>query len=618
MKQFLNVSLATLVAGISIVASAGERVGDFALIDHQGAFHQMSWYDDNNAVVIFSHAVGEEVSAETITILNELQTKYQQQGVVFFGLNPGLQEDRELVGTNAAENGIDLPILMDDTQLVAELLGLTRIGEVVVYDPTNFELHYRGSIQGQLDQVLQQLLNDEDSDLIETASTGTVISYASSNQTAALSYENDIAPIIAENCASCHRDGGIAPFAMDSHLTVQGWSPMIKEVVMTKRMPPGQVDNKIGHKIADAMNLTDPEMQKLIHWIDEGSVIDTDNDPLAALVWPESKWEMGEPDLIVAIPPQSIPATGILDYLNVVVDLGLEKDVWVRGSQVIAGEPSALHHVLTGVIPPEGKKSQQEIFMQIVNSLPPEKARVIQMQIMEAMSSGDGINFGALLNSLPPEANISALFSGSQGVDSASIAGYAAGAKAQWNDPGVGGLLRAGSSLEMQLHYTTVGRELTDASEVGIWFYPEGEIPTQRMSGAIANNFNISIPAGAKDHEMVVEVTVHEDAYLESFLPHMHFRGKRMRFKAIYPDGTEELLLSVPNYSFNWQLNHRLEEPLLVPAGTKIQAIGAFDNSRQNEYNPDPDSEIFWGEQSSEEMFMGFYSWKNADQAGAH
>ena len=116
---------------------------------------------------------------------------------------------------------------------------------------------------------------------------------------------------------------------------------------------------------------------------------------------------------------------------------------------------------------------------------------------------------------------------------------------------------------------------------------------------------------------MVAMVTVHEDAYLQSFLPHMHFRGKRMKFVAQYPDGSEELLFSVPNYSFNWQLNHTLAEPLLVPAGTKIKAIGAFDNSRQNAYNPDPDSEIVCGEQSWQEMFMGFYSWKNANQSGS-
>jgi len=617
MKLFLTFSFTVLMASVAMVAHAGERVGDFALIDNHGAFHQMSWYDDQNAVVILTHSVGVQVSENELTYLHELQSKYQQQGVVFFGLNPGLQTDRESVLADVVESGINMPVLMDDAQLVAELLGLTHVGEAVIYNPVNFELLYRGPVQERMGQVLEQILAGQDVGLSESPSSGVAIDYANAAQLASLSYENEIAPIIAENCASCHRDGGIAPFAMDSHLTLQGWSPMIKEVVMTKRMPPGQVDNKVGHKIVDAMNLSDSDMQKLVHWIDQGSQMDSETDPLTELVWPESKWTRGEPDLIVAIPPQVVPATGIVEYLNVEIDLGLEKDVWVRGSQIIAGEPSVLHHVLTGVIPPEGRKSQQEIFMQIINSLPPEKARPIQQQIMAAVSSGKEVNFNEILNSLPPEADLSALFTGSQDADSASIAGYASGATGQWNDPGVGGLLRAGSSLDLQLHYTTVGRELTDASELGIWLYPEGEVPAERMSGAIANNFNIRIPAGAKDYEMVAEITVHEEAYLESFLPHMHFRGKRMRFNAVYPDGREELLLSVPNYSFNWQLNHRLEEPLLVPAGTKIQAIGAFDNSRQNEYNPDPDSEIFWGEQSWQEMFMGFYSWKNADQGGS-
>ena len=615
MSKLLKIILSPLIAMMTVSVYGGERVGDFALIDHQGAFHHMAWYDDHEAVVILAAANDAAGSQRALAELQALQEKYQQQGVVFFMLNPGLQSDRAAVQADTIAMGIEFPVLMDDSQLVSEMLGFTRLGEAVVYDPGNFEVLYRGPVHDSLEQVLQQLLTGEVVELVEVASAGTLIDYASAATHTGLSYENDIAPIIAQNCANCHRAGGIAPFALDSLLAVQGWSPMIKEVVMTRRMPPGQVDNKVGLKIRDAMNLSDEEMQKLVHWVNAGSIADTDNDPLAALVWPETKWEHGEPDLVVAIPPQSIPATGIVEYLNVEIDLGLEKDMWVRGSQVIAGEPSALHHILTGVIPPEGRKSQQEIFMQIVNSLPPEQARPIQQKLMAAVTSGEDINFNEILNSLPPEADISALFTGSQDENTASIAGYAAGAGAQWNEPGVGGLLRAGSSLDLQLHYTTTGRELTDASEIGLYFYPEGEVPTQRMSGAIANNFNISIPAGAKDHEMVAMVTVHEDAYLQSFLPHMHFRGKRMKFIAQYPDGSEELLLSVPNYSFNWQLNHTLAEPLLVPAGTKIKAIGAFDNSRQNAYNPDPDSEIVWGEQSWQEMFMGFYSWKNANQS---
>ena len=209
------------------------------------------------------------------------------------------------------------------------------------------------------------------------------------------------------------------------------------------------------------------------------------------------------------------------------------------------------------------------------------------------------------------------VFLGGGNGDSASIAGYAPGNNINLNPEGVGGLLKAGSTLSLQMHYTTSGKETTDATEIGIYFYDKGVVPEERMSGGVGNAFIIAIPAQAKDHEMELVTLVREDAEIYSLMPHMHFRGKRMKFTAVYPDGSEELLLSVPAYSFNWQLSHEFEEPLLVPAGTKIIAVGAFDNSSQNAYNPDPNSEVSWGEQSWEEMFMGFYSWKNVDQSGS-
>lgn len=617
----MKISQATLLgflfSGLVLSASAGERLGDFALIDHQGTFHHMAWYDDNKAVVIVAFSSEAADAAATLAAVNALQAKYQDQGVVFFLLNPGLETDRDAMQAAATAQGIDLPVLMDDTQLVTQLLGLTRLGEAVVYNPANFEALYRGPMQMEMEHVLQQSLAGNNGELVALESEGISIDLSASAAHANPSYSQDIAPLIAENCATCHRVGGIAPFAMDSLLAVQGWSPMIKEVVMTKRMPPGQVDNKVGHKLRNEMNLSDAETQQLVHWIDAGAQADSDDDPLARLTWPDSKWSHGEPDLIVAIPPQTVPATGIVDYMDIVVDLNLDKDVWVRGSEIIAGAPSVLHHILTGVIPPEGKRSQQEIFMAIVNSLPPEVSGPIMQKLMQASTSGQPIDMNAILNSLPPEANISPLLGGATDPDTAAIAGYAPGARGLMNAPGVGGLLRAGSKLELQVHYTTVGKEMTDASEIGLYFYPEGEVPAERMSTAIANNFNISIPAGAKDHEMQATVIVPEAAYLQSFLPHMHFRGTRMKFFAEYPDGSEELILSVPDYSFNWQFGHALAEPLLVPAGTRIKAVGAFDNSAQNVYNPDPNSDVFWGEQSMQEMFMGFYTWKNADQAGS-
>jgi mono/diheme cytochrome c family protein len=609
--------LAATLASATTLLGAAERVGDFALIDHQGTFHHMAWYDDQAAIVLMVQANGASEVRANLPAFQALQSRYRDQGVVFMLLNPGLQTDRSSVQSDLASLGSTLPVLMDDAQLVAEVLGVTRLGEAVIYDPKRFEVIYRGPVQEHLGTALQQFLAGEDVQL-SAAAEGTLIEFPAlaRHQDAAPSYVADVAPIIAENCASCHRAGGIAPFALDSSLAAQGWSPMIREVVMTKRMPPGQIDNKVGHKIRNEMNLSDAEMQTLIHWVDAGSPVDGSVDPLAQLTWPDSKWQNGEPDLIVQIEPQTIPATGIVDYMNIPVDLGLAEDVWIRGSEVIPGDTSVVHHVITTVVPPEGARDQREVLIELINSLPVERAQQVRTAMFAAAASGQRPNIGEILELLGPDVNIGAFLGGSGDVDQASVAGYAPGTASDMYPPGTGGLLRAGTSLNLQMHYTTSGKETVDRTEIGIYFYPEGEIPAERMSGGVGNAFDIEIPAQAKDHEMEITTVVNKDAYIHSLMPHMHFRGKRMDFTAVYPDGREELLLSVPNYSFNWQLTHSLEEPLFLPAGTRIVARGAFDNSSQNPYNPDPNATIFWGEQSWEEMFMGFYSWKNADQGG--
>ena len=613
MKNSFQLTLCALVIMCTSVVNAGERVGDFALIDHQGAFHHMTWYDDQNAVVIMPLA---NDSVEYLPDFQALQAKYQEQGVVFFLMNPGLTTSRSEVQAAALAQNINLPILMDDTQLVTEMLGITRLGEVVVYAPGSFEVLYRGPIVDQLEQSLEQVIDGNRGDLVALASTGAAIEFPAAEAHQSLSYENDIAPIIAENCASCHREGGIAPFAMDSNLAVQGWSPMIREVVLTKRMPPGQIDNKVGHKIKNEMNLSDSDMQKLVHWVNAGSPVESDNDPLTELIWPESKWSLGEPDLIVQIEPQTIPATGTVDYMDIPIDLGLDRDVWIKGSQVAPGDPSVVHHVITTVVPPEGAPNCQQILMNVLAGLPEDRAQAIRSQLFAAMASGEQPNIAAILGQIP-EIDISAFIGGSSNPNMASIAGYAPGNDISLNPEGVGGLLKAGSTLSLQMHYTTSGKESVDATEIGIYFYEEGVVPRERMSGGVGNTFALDIPSQAKDHELELTTTVRQDAEIFSLMPHMHFRGKRMKFTAVYPDGSEELIVSVPAYSFNWQLAHELEEPMFVPAGTKIVAVGAFDNSSQNAFNPDPSIEVKWGEQSWEEMFMGFYSWKNINQGSS-
>ena len=612
MNKTSSFVLAAAITAASGTAAAGERVGDFALIDHNGAFQSMAWHDDAAAIAILPQAVGATDTA-SLAAMQALQATYQEQGIEFFLLNPGLQTDRAAVAADIGS--VDMPVLMDDAQLVSEMLGLTRLDEAVLYNPSTFELLYRGPAAG-IESAIEQTLTGEKFDLISSATMGKAIDYRNASAHADLSYANDIAPIIAENCAECHREGGIAPFAMDNSLAVQGWSPMIREVVMTKRMPPGQIDNKVGHKIKNEMNLSDDEMQMLVHWINNGSVVEGDSDPLTALTWPNTKWTLGEPDLIVKVPAQTIPPTGTVDYMDIPIDLGLTEDRWVRGSEVVPGAPSVLHHIITTVVPPEGAPDFQQILMDILAKLPPEKSLAIRTKLFASIAAGERPDIDAIFREAP-EIDVSAFIGGGGSPDSASVAGFAPGNAVDLNPEGVGGLLRAGSTLNLQMHYTTSGKETTDETEIGIYFYPEGYVPDERMGGGVGNAFSINIPAQAKDHEMQLVTYVPEEAEIFSLMPHMHFRGKRMSFTAQYPDGGEELLLSVPAYSFNWQLKHELAEPLRVPAGTKIVATGAFDNSAQNPYNPDPATEVTWGEQSWEEMFMGFYTWKNVEQGGS-
>jgi len=614
-KNSLRQALSTLVS-ITITATAtsafaGERIGDFALIDHQGAQHHMAWYDDQAAVVILPQGIG-STDAQALSKLQDLQAQYAQQGVKFFLLNPGLQTDRAAV---ADALNSDLQVLMDDAQVVSEALGLSTMDEAVVYNPQNFEMAYRGPIQAELNAAIDGLLAGENRDLVTVAGSGAAIAHQGV-EGSALDYATDIAPIIAENCAECHREGGIAPFAMDNKLAVQGWSPMIREVVMTKRMPPGQIDNKVGHRMANEMNLQDDEIQKLVRWVNAGSPAQGDADPLTALVWPDTKWqlaaELGEPDVIVKVPPQTIPATGVVDYMDIPLDLGLTEDRWVRASEVAPDKAEVLHHIITTVVPPEGAADPQTAFLQAINSLPAERAAAIRAEMFATIAAGEQPNLDKIFRE-NPDIDVGFILGGGD-PNQASVAGYAPGNSFQLNPEGVGGMLKAGSSLSLQMHYTTSGKEVTDETEIAIYFYPEGYEPEERMSGGVGNAFTIEIPAGAKDHEMELVTYVPRDAEIHSLMPHMHFRGKRMDFTARYPDGTEETILSVPAYSFNWQLSHELAEPLKVPAGTQIIARGAFDNSGQNPYNPDPGIEVNWGEQSWEEMFMGFYTWKELNQ----
>ena len=558
----------TLFALITSSALGQERVGDFSLLDQSGYFHQMSWYDDKKAIAFLAQANRDESVANAILEFTRLAKAFSAEKIQFFLINSMGLRDREEVQAEMDRLGTQIPVLMDDAQIIGEALGIQRSAELILFDPSNFTVIHRGSLTGETESILNSIVAGEEFTAPETLEVGQPINYAAANNHRQHPpvYEADIAPIIEENCASCHRESGIAPFAMDSYSMIRGWSPMIREVVMTKRMPPGQIDPHIG-SFENDMLLADSEQQTLLHWIEAGAPRDGTADPLAHLFWPESEWAFGEPDLIIDIPPQEIPATGVLDYYNVMVDVDLEEDRWVRASQYVPGDRTVLHHTLHSIIPPGATRG------------------------------------GSLL--------------GGDDQDRPGIAPYIPGQAPRMEPPNTGGLLRAGTKIAMQMHYTTTGRAAVDESRIGVWFYPKDFVPQERTSGACACHFTstwVNIPPYDPDYEMTQSIVIDDDAYVYSFTPHMHFRGKRMRFYATFPDGTTEEMLNIANYNYNWQLAYTLKEPRFVPAGTKFTAVGAFDNSEQNQMNPDPSRSVPWGLQSMDEMFFGAVDWKYVDQ----
>lgn len=566
----LVLAVGLVATGVAAAASPAKRVGDFSLLDQKGYFHQLTYYSNNKAVVLLVQGNGSKATDKAIGAFKEAKSKYDGKAK-FFMINPYGDVPRADVQAQVDKYSTDIPVLMDDTQLVSEALGVKKTGEVIVLRPGSTEIAYRGSVK-YLDQALAALVADQPVKKAKSYTSGQPVKFAAqkAHDKREPSYSKDIAPILAENCARCHREGGVAPFAMNSYSIIQGFAPMIREVVLTKRMPPGQIDPHIGD-FKETFTLDADEQQKLIHWIEAGAKQDGAVDPLTQLKWPASKWALnGKPDLIIKVPPQQIPATGVLDYIRVVVPIeGMDRDRWVKASQYIAGDRTVLHHTLNDLIGP-GQKSA-----------------------------------GFLAGGDPNAARITAYIPGAQPAE----------------EPlNTGGLLKKGSSLALQLHYTTNGKPTTDASEIGLWFYGDDEIPQERMTNQCACIFTQGwdpIPPFASDHQMQQTITIKKDAHIYSMLPHMHFRGKRMRFYAEYPDGKKEELLNIAKYDYNWQLDYQLKEPKFVPAGTKIRAVAAFDNSTQNKANPDPARKVPWGQQSWDEMFFGSVTYKFVDQSGA-
>ena len=564
---------ATLLGAAVGLANAGERVSDFSLVDAEGRFFQLSRHANQDAVVLFTQDESRDMrkAAKDIAALTE---QFAGQKVEFLMLDSTGRADKAELRKAAEKAGISLRVLIDDTQLVAEELGLSRALEVAILDPAAKELVYRGALNDRFAEgkkarrasehyaadALQAMMAGEEV-TAQFASNGDAIDFAS-GELMSVSYANDVAPILEQRCVTCHQEGGIAPFAMSSHQMVQGWSPMIRETLITKRMPPGQIDAEYTNDFHGVNHITVEETQKLVHWIDSGAKNEGNTDPLAELQTEVVKWGHGEPDMIVDIPPQTIPASGTVEYRNLVLPLDLPEDKWVKAVEFVAGDTTVLHHIIAWAQAPDN-------------------------------GSGRGGAFGIL----------------NQGI---GLGAYAPGNAINTYPEGAGFPLEQGSGLILQMHYTTSGKETVDASQIGIHFWDEE--PERPILGGSAADLEIDIAPFEANHEMVATKKFRKDSYLTMVGPHMHYRGYDANFKLVYPDGSEEEVLNVPNYQFNWQKTYDFKEPKYMPAGTEMVFRATFDNSDMNPFNPDPSAEISWGEQTWQEMFFGFFRYVEADE----
>jgi hypothetical protein len=365
-----------------------------------------------------------------------------------------------------------------------------------------------------------------------------------------ISYAEAIAPLLTKRCVHCHSEGGIGPFAMSSYRKVQGWSDMIEEVVLTGRMTPWQADSHFG-EFANDFSLTTDEQRTLVHWIRAGSPRGSGPDPLADYKPEREEWKLGKPDYVIDIGEQSVPAEGIVQYRYIFIDSPADKDVWVRAVDVRPGNTRVLHHVIAwSVTNDNGKETERW------------------------------------------------------------LAGYAPGMGADEFPQGTAVLLPKGARLKFQMHYTVSGKPETDATRLGI--YLAKEPPRQELRTGVVLNQRLKIPPGAREHLESKTNRISRDVLLYSMNPHMHYRGKAMRYEAHYPDGKKEVLLSVPRYHFNWQRGYSLKQPKLLPKGTQLVVYAVWDNSELNHDNPDPKREVPWGEQTFDEMFFASYQFTNA------
>jgi hypothetical protein len=395
------------------------------------------------------------------------------------------------------------------------------------------------------------------------------ITLAAATNAPTVTFARDVAPILQKNCQACHRPGEAAPFSLLTYDQARPWAKAMKEAVLLKKMPPWFADPHYG-KFSNDRSLAQKDLDTLVAWAEAGTPLGDPKDLPPPVDFVEG-WSIPKPDIIYELPhPYQIPASGTIEYQKVVVPSGFTEDKWVQFAEARPDDRARVHHMILFIREPGShwlRDAKPGVFF------------------VAPKTTGTSVDTSALPSDF--------------------LVGYAPGQPAEILPPGQAKLIKAGSDLVLEIHYTTNGTASTDRSKFGLVFAKQP--PKERVLTLSATNGTFKIPPGDPNYKVDASFELGTAVKLASVHPHMHGRGKDFEYRIVYPTGETETLLRVPRYDWHWQLWYNLAKPIALPKGTRIDCTAHFDNSPNNPDNADPTKEVTWGDQSWDEMMVGFF-----------
>ncbi len=543
------------------------RLEEIDLVDYRGRTWRLADFQDDSILVVAFLGTECPLAKQYSIRLQELADQYRDQKVGMIAVMSNRQDSLEEIAAFASRQQVRFPIVKDIGNRLADQVGAERTPEIFVFD-AHRKLRYRGRVDDQygvgyvrdnarehyLKAAIDELLTGKQVSTPRTDAAGCIIGRTKTvDQESDVTYGSQIAEILHRHCVECHREGEIAPFSLTEYDEVAGWADMISEVVSEGRMPPWHVTDEHS-EFKNDRSLSQQDRDALIAWADAGAPAG-DLSNLPELPARLADWQLPqEPDLVLPIQeqPYDVPATGAIRYQYFYCDPGFDEDVWIKTFEIKPGNRRVVHHILGFAV----DKGQRRVMLQAALGF--QFAYVPGLRLEQ-----------------PPE-------------------GYAM-------------RIPAGKALLFQVHYTSVGTPQTDQSHLGLVFADPAEI-THEVIVSSALQLDLNIPPGDPNH--IVRSASPEfppDSTLLAVNPHMHVRGKAFRYDLELPDGSVQTIADMPNYDFNWQTTYVFKNAMAVPEGSRLLCEAAFDNSEANLNNPDPTDTVRFGEQTWEEMMIGYY-----------